>query len=214
MRVFRFLVVTLACMLLITSCVYAEEFTLRSGIQFGDTLEVIASKEKTLKRDSEDSDSFTGRIAGFDNASCDFYFDDENKMISMLYEFDCYSKESTKTKYKTLYDSLVRKYGKPEGNTGGSCELITGPALNRMTMWVYLFGELDGWSADYYDYDEWIVECDDYYVKVDLVSYYYRDSDYEYTYVIDLSYHQYTDEDYQEEVDKKVNEREEVDNDL
>lgn len=204
----------LICIVMTISCACAEEFSLRSGIHFGDTIETIVQKEKTLTRNGSDSTSFTGKIAGFDDASCEFSFDENEKLISMMYEFDCFSRESTKNNYKTLYDSLVRKYGSPEGNTGGNCELITGPAIDRMALWVYLFGELDGWSADYYDYDEWIVDCTDYYVKIDLVSYYYRNDDYEYTYTVDLSYHKYTAEDYQAEIDAKKSEREEVDNDL
>lgn len=200
--------------LCLTVPAFADEFTLRSGIHFGDTIEDIVAKETTLTRTSETSNSFTGKIAGISDSTCDFVFDDNNGLISMVYEFDCFSKDILNTNYKTLYDSLVRKYGKAEGNTGGNCELITGPAITRMALWVYLFGELDGWSADYYDYDEWIVDCDNYHVKVDLVSYYYRNSDYEYTYTIDLSYHKYTDADYQEALNDKKNEQEEVDNDL
>ena len=208
------LAVVLMCIISLSSLAQAEEFELRSGIHFGDTIEVIAQKETTLTRDSDTSNSFTGKIAGFSDSTCDFSFDDDNKMVSMTYEFDCFSRDTTKSNYKTLYDSLVRKYGKPEGNTGGDCELIIGPALIRMALWVYGIGEMDGYSADYYDYDEWVVECDDYYVKIDLVSYYYRDDDYEYTYTINLSYYKYTDADYQEKLNEKRSEREEVDNDL
>lgn len=215
MKLLRRAVGLLVCLLLLNMNVFAEEeFTLRNGILFGDTMEDILQKEQTLIRSGDDSTSFTGRIAGFDGATCDFEFDDDDKLISMTYGFDCSSKDSMKDDYKTLYSSLVRQYGAAEGNTGGSCELITGPAISRMAMWVYLFGEVDGWAADYYDYDEWIIDCSDYHVKIDLVSYYYRNSDYEYTYIIDLSYHKYTDEDYEAAVQEKATEREEIDNDL
>ena len=86
--------------------------------------------------------------------------------------------------------------------------------MSNMTVWVYLFGTFNGWSADYYDYDEWTVDCDDYHVKIDLVSFYYRNSDYEYTYKVNLSYKQYTDAEYQAALDEKKTEREAVDNDL
>lgn len=195
----------------------AEDFELRQGIRFGDTMATILLKESTLVRESETSNWFNGRIAGYDNAQCGFYFDDDDKLVSMDYSFGdkiCTDKSEATDVYKTLYDSLVRKYGSPKGNTGGNVELITGPAIDRMALYVYLFGGLTGYSGDYVDYDEWIVDCGSYNVKIDLISYYYRNSDYEYFYHVDVSYHRYTDEEYNAEVEKKRQERMEVDNDL
>ena len=83
-----------------------------------------------------------------------------------------------------------------------------------MAITVYVFGSLDGYSADYTDYDEWIVDCDDYHVKIDMTSYYLRDKSYNYTYTVSLSYHYYTDEDYDAAVREKQGERQEVDDDL
>lgn len=83
-----------------------------------------------------------------------------------------------------------------------------------MAEWVYLLGTDDGCYADYYDYDEWIVDTDSYHVKIDLVSYYYQNADYEYTYFVDLSYYMYTDEEYNEKIKDKMAEQDEVDNDL
>ena len=214
MKSFRISIAILCMILLLCSTALADDFTLRSDIHFGDTMETILQKETTLTRTSETSNSFSGTIAGYSVSTCDFAFDDEGKLISMTYEFDCTSRESTNSHYKTLYDSLVRKYGSPLGNTNGSCHLITGPAMSNMAVWVYLFGTFNGWSADYYDYDEWTVDCDDYHVKIDLVSFYYRNSDYEYTYEVNLSYKQYTDAEYQAALDEKKTEREAVDNDL
>lgn len=202
---------------LTTTIAGAEEFTLRNGIIFGDTMEDILTKETTLVRYSETSNSFRGRIAGIDDAECTFGFDDDGKLESMNYYFGTEintSRSDVDSNYKTLYESLVRKYGKPIGNTGGDCELITGPAISAMSLYVYLLGSFDGVKSEYIDYDEWIVEVDDYNVKIDLVSYYYRDREYNYTYMLGLSYLKYTDEDYEAERQKMRDEREEVDNDL
>lgn len=198
------------------SCFAEEEFTLRNGIKFGDTMEDILAKEKTLTRKSESSNWFKGKIAGYSNAECGFYFDGDGKLKSMDYSFSdsCTSRDSTNDVYKKLYQSLVRQYGKPKGNTGGSVELITSPAIERMAMWVYFLGALDKCAGDYYDYDEWIVDTDSYHVKIDLISYYYRDSDYEYSYFVDLSYHMYTNEEFMEALNEKVTEQNEVDDDL
>ena len=58
---------TLLCVLLILSCVpfalAEDDFTLRSGIVFGDTLEQIVSKETTLMQDADDPNTFKGKIA-------------------------------------------------------------------------------------------------------------------------------------------------------
>ena len=64
------------------------------------------------------------------------------------------------------------------------------------------------------DYDEWIVDCGSYKVKIDLVCYYLRDNNYDYTYSNNVSYHYYTDADYLNALLEKINENAAVDNDL
>lgn len=212
MKSFRISIAILCMILLLCSAALADDFTLRSDIHFGDTMETILQKETTLTRTSETSNSFSGTIAGYSGSTCDFAFDDEGKLTSMMYEFKCTSRESTNDLYKTLYDSLVRKYGSPLGITNGNCHLITGPAMDKIGF-VYFIRTIDDWSADYYDYDEWIVDCDDYHVKIDLVSYYVRNQS-TYLYYANLSYKQYTDAEYQAALNEKKTEREAIDNDL
>ena len=89
-----------------------------------------------------------------------------------------------------------------------------GPAIEKMALVVYLLGALDGYKGDYIDYDEWIVESGNYNVKIDLISYYYRNKEYEYSYFIDLSYKMFTDEELDQEIKEKQQKRDEVDNDL
>ena len=52
------------------------------------------------------------------------------------------------------------------------------------------------------------------YVKIDLVSYYWRDRDYNYYYYISLSYYRYTAEELEQAIQEKYQEQEEIDNDL
>ena len=213
---------TLVCCVLLITCfiqsgLAEKEFTLRNGILFGDTMDDILKKETSLTRLSETSNTFKGRVAGYNDTECIFFFDSNQKLISMDYSFAnniCTTRESTNDVYKKLYQSLSRQYGKPKGNTGGTTYIITGPAIDRMGIWVYLLGALDKNSGDYYDYDEWIVDTDSYHVKIDLISYYYRNQDFEYFYFVDLSYHQFTDDDLQAAIDNKLDEQNEVDNDL
>lgn len=195
----------------------AEDFELRSGIHFGDTIDDIVEKETTLTRLNEESNEFQGRISGYDDASCMFIFDDDGKLEDMKYSFGsgvCYSRDRMNDVYLELYRGLVRKYGTAIGNTGGTCELITGSAMDEMALFVYLIGELDGYSSDYTDYDEWIVDTKGGHVKIDLVSFYLRNSDFEYSYYVDLSYKFYTDEDFKAAQQEKQAARDEVDNDL
>lgn len=196
-----------------------EDFTLRNGIRFGDTLEEIVAKEKTLKQRESEPNWFDGTIAGVDDSEAGFFFDDDDKLTDMVYAFDGFgndykSRDDASNVYSSLYRSIVKKYGKALGNTGGNVELITGKAISRMAFTVYLLGGLDGYDADYIDYDEWVVDCTDGHVKIDLISYYYRNSDYEYNYSVDLSYHFYTDAEYQAAVDEKKAERQAVDDDI
>ena len=53
-----------------------------------------------------------------------------------------------------------------------------------------------------------------YNVKIDLVSYYYRDKDYNYYYENVVSYHYYTDEDLIDAINEKQEENDAIDNDL
>ncbi len=214
----------LLCVLLALSCIsFAladDEFTLRSGIKFGDTMDDILAKETTLVRKSEDGNeylSFLGKIAGYDDAGCTFYFDDDGKLNDVWYTFInvCTSKDTTNDVYKKLYQSLVRQYGTPLGNTNGSCYSITGKAILNMSLWVHYFVPLnDNFAGNYINYDEWIVKADGYNVKIDLISYYVRDATYEYQYFLDLSYHYFTDADVEEALNEKKSEQEEVDRDL
>ena len=51
-------------------------------------------------------------------------------------------------------------------------------------------------------------------VKIGLISYYYRDSDYNYNYFVDVSYKMFTDSDLEAELSAKQAENDAVDNDL
>ena len=78
-----------ALSLFLVCCALAEaEFPLRSDIHFGDTMEDILSKEKTLVRESDESNIFLGTIAGYENSTCSFFFDDDNRLTGKNYSFD------------------------------------------------------------------------------------------------------------------------------
>lgn len=209
-------------MLLVLCCVTPafaeEEFTLRNGIKFGDTIEDIVEKETTLTQNEENSNWFTGTIAGYKDSDAGFIFDDDGKLTDMVYVFDQFdkdykSREDVSSVYATLYRSIANKYGSAIGNTGGTLELITGIAITKSVFMVALAKRLEG-DGDFLDYDEWTVECSGGHVKIDLMSFYYRNKDYEYTFEVDLSYHFYTDAEYEEALNEKIAERKAVDDDI
>ncbi len=216
-------IIRLISMLLILCCVTSafaeEEFTLRSGIKFGDTLEEIVKKETSLKQKEKDRNWFKGTIAGNKDSEAGFFFDDSGKLTDMVYVFDQFGKdykssEDVSNVYATLYRSIENKYGSPIGNTGGSLELITGKAISRSAFYIALSKSFDGCDGDYIDYDEWTVDCSGGHVKIDLMSFYYRNQKYEYTFEVDLSYHFYTDAEYEEALNEKIAERRAIDDDI
>ena len=216
----KWIAMLLALLMIGGAVASGEDFVLRKGIVFGDTKADVLRKEDTLVKSHPDDDDdfwFKGRIAGFDNGECRFDFDDYGKLNGLFYTFGSQvntSKSVTDDNYQTLYDTLVRKYGAPLGNTGGTIDLITGAAFDNMAAVIYLFGSLDGITADYSDYAEWIVRCDNYNVKIDLVKFYYYDTSYDYTYYINVSYLKYTDAERDAKIREKQNEQSEVESDL
>lgn len=212
------------CLIVMVSMLFsqfalAEEFSLRNGIVFGDTLDEVKQKEtlpiESSSEDKTDKVWFEGTIAGMEG-SVRFDFDEETgKLTDMLYSFDSKSdRDFIDSDYSTLYKSLNRKYGTPLGNTSGSLYIITGPAIENAATIIALYKYLLEGTGDFRDYDEWVVEADGYKVKIDLVSYYVRDSDYKYSYYNAVSYHYFTDDDYTAAIEGKLEENAAVDNDL
>ena len=213
----------LAAILLMSTAVapaLADDFTLRNGIHFGWTLEQIEAVETLTKNDdliTTDDGShieYKGKIAGYDDSVCMFFFDVDGKLTDMRYDFDATSRDDASSMYSTLSKSLTRQYGKPLGNTGGTLNIITGEAFDHFGLMVYLYTYLLNGGGDYYDYDEWIIDVNDYQVKIDLISYYVRNSSYEYTYKVVLSYKRFTDEDRLNALIENMAEQEAIDNDL
>lgn len=213
--------ILLALLLVLSLCTgaLADEFTLHSGIVFGDTLETVKEKEAgkmTIQDGSKDKTNkvwFNGTIAGMEGHVRYDFDEDTGKLIEMLYTFNGMPKsDECDDAYKTLKDGLLRKYGSPLGNTGGTIHIITGQGFEYAAMLINLYESTNIGSGDIRDYDEWIVECDGYYVKIDLVSFYIKASDTDYK--INLSYHYFTDKDRENAVQEKKNKENSVDDDL
>ena len=195
-----------------------DEFQLRNGINFGDTLDVIKQKE-TMDFESVTDDNTMawfkgGKIGGIDGQVRFGFKDGTGKLTDMLYAFDKKEeKDYVDSEYSKLKNSLVRKYGDAIGNSGGSLHIITGDAFDYSATIIMLYQYIKG-AGDFRDYDEWVVYCDDYNVKIDLVSYYYRTKDYDYSYQNLISYHYFTNNDYLDAIKEKQDENDAIDNDL
>ena len=177
------------------STVYADAFQLRNGIQFGDSLETVKSKEP-LELFEEESRGVTyycgyGTVAGFDG-SVNFYFTDSDALSDMSYKYRSVG-GSAKSIFSTLQESVATKYGQSLGNTGGKTNSITGKAFEDAEFTISA-GKMFGQAGGYLDYDEWLVECDNGSVKIDLVYYYSKDVE-----IVVLSYHFCSPEELQEQ---------------
>ena len=171
------------------------DFVLRSGILFGDTLETVHAKETTLTIEDGSVGKtnkvwFAGVISGY-NGSARFDFDQTTGgLTDMLYSFESFSTmDQSNSQYEVLRAGLIRKYGQPLNNPEGTYHAVKGLSFEHSQILIDLWkqlGEGQG-KGDVNYYDEWIVECDGYNVKIDLVNYYYgvRGT---YYYSVDLSY--------------------------
>ncbi len=221
-------------------CAFADEdnggFTLRNGIMFGDTIDDILAKETTLKSTSYSLDSydanqtmFIGTICGYDNSTCVFSFDESNMLYDMLYGFEIYDmlygSEIYDTLYRfaiedngyfdavygTIYNGLKRKYGEPlYSNEDKPSYIIVGSAYNLL--------DLANENVDNPNLEkccEWVIDVGSYHVKIDfaLISWYFAHWNL-YEHSILLSYHKFTDSDYEARIAEKLHEQEIIDRDL
>ena len=210
------LCMAIACSFLLCSTASAakdEPFTLRNGIQFGDTIEEVKEKEKELTLDGdviESADVFTleykGTIAGAEGEAT-FYFDKENKTLTDLqYEFTSSDSKEIAQIYNKIKDSCNRKYGDALSLDEGNVFTITGKAIEYAVFSTYLNSQM-GNDSDIVDYGEWVVYGEDgNNVKIENVVYYnisnFAGSSYPHYYVV-ASYHYFT----QEELDSILNEK-------
>lgn len=218
----------LAEMLLMLCCTAtAEGFSLRNGIQFGNSMDDVLAKEtlaiKKIEDEAEEDDdsdypySITtenGTVAGVAGAYVWYRFDADKTLREVEYVLPSKSKkDSSDSEYETLYKGLANKYGTPLGYTDGSCYIITGNALESSVFMAYFYDSL-GYYGDVRDYDEWDIDTGEYHVKIELVQYYYGTSYSSISYYNTISYTYFTDEDLQEAKDEKRAENEAVYADL
>lgn len=211
-------------MLFTSTLACAEEFTLRNGIAFGDTMDEVLAKETfPFDEDFEDLDDDgsdlpysirTDRetIAGISYSAITYKFDKNKTLREVYYDFG-FSSESEDTNdvdYDNINSGLIRKYGTPL-NHPGELYVIIGAAFEKAISAIVVLGK----KGDIIDYDEWIVDTDDYHVKIDQVKFYWIDRyDNKWKYGHRVSYKYFTDEDIQNALNEKQEQQNLVDSDI
>ena len=190
----------------------ADDFQLRNGILFGDSEEEIRNKETLEIGESSSSErddgtkyiySDEGMIAGFDDANVNYYFKD-NEMYDMEYEF-----YTDKENYKTIYDTLYKNLSKKYGNSIKALDdghFVKTEAQNMDNYFILAVAAYGGGIADLSDVDEWVVKCDDYYVKIEMrYSYYAFKSSKDLAYTVYVDYMKYTNDDLATVIEQAAN---------
>lgn len=212
----------LAMMLVATMVLTAsaeDTYTLRNGVQFGDTMEQVKAKE-TLPWDEDNCNETrlwteSGTVAGISGVDVVYFFDENGKLEEVKWELpDRSYGDSSDSDYSTLYKAFAQKYGSPLGYTGGDCYIITGRALEGAATLYLLYDMLDMYGT-MRDYDEW-----DYtigngeHVKIEIAQFRYGESILDADYHIYVGYKYFTDADLQEAMDEKRQENQAVMNDI
>ena len=176
----RLLAIVLTCALLLgcMPALAAEEFTLRNGVKFGDTMDEVRAKETLAFEEYEEVDTSLrteeGTVAGISGVTIVYCFDDNNQLEEVKWDLPSRTyMDSSDSDYAALYKALASKYGTPLGYDNGSCYIITGRALEGAVTVYSLWELLDG-IGDMRDYDEWDVTYgDDDHVKIEIAQYYW-----------------------------------------
>lgn len=202
-------------MLLLLCCTAtAEEFTLRNGIQFGDSMDDVLAKEtlaieKTYDAAAEGEEAeypytittVNDTVAGVADSYVLYEFDANKTLREMVYVLGGDKpKEEAEAEYEMLYQELVNQCGTALGYKDGRCYIINCDALNT-AVWITSMYTSMGLIGDVRSYDEWVVDTDEYHVKVELVRYCCGSSDVTYTNRVSFTY--FTDADLQAVRDAK-----------
>ena len=193
MKIRRLLPILLAVMLINTLTVIADDFVLRNDIQFGDSVSEVQKKETlTTKRDTNDDGETEletpegGTIAGIDDSKVTFTFNKDDELYDMRYYF-------YEDAYDTLSDALIDKYGDPLEPDGDVIFVTRTSALTAAARLNSVY-EMLGDKMEVLGFSQWLVECEDYSVKIDLIEMNFYNSSKPHDYYTLIGYRKVTDE--------------------
>ena len=213
------LIVSLSTLLI--SCANTEEFSLRNDIHFGDSVETVKEKETM---DIDYVSEYTvrseyGTIAGIDDSYVKYSFDDD-KLFEIFYVLGItLDKNNLEDNYNTIYDSLVKKYGKPlYSNSENGQYIIQTSVFDTVEYALHVYPNESNTFNHLLDYKEWVIKCNGYNVKIDLSGQYYGKDDEICGIGLSVGYKMFTNEDLEiatkEKEEQEKEEQELVDNDL
>lgn len=212
----KIICIIIALLMIFASCpALADNFSLRGGIEFGDTVEEVKEKETAAFTEEESNCLKTESItlATIEDANIEYYFNDEGLLTDILYDFrSTKSKDTASVNYSTLYDGLTRKYGKPINTDSDSMYIIVGKAYETAAGVVAVNLWLND-SADILSHSEWVKEYKKFKVKIDLVEYYLETQN-ALSYCYKISYKYFTDADLKAAKEEHAQRLAEIDNDL
>lgn len=214
------LLLTIAMLVMAVGTAVADtNFSLRNGVQFGDTMDQVRSKE-TFGWDSVNTNETTlwtepGTVAGIEDVQIAYFFDENGKLDEIKWELPARTyADSSDTDYEKLYKAFVQKYGSTLGYSNGDCYIITGHALDNAVL-VYMLSDMLGGYGTMRDYAEWDYEySNDNHVKIEIVQFAYGLSYSEAEYHIYVGYKYFTDQDLADAKTEKQKENQAVMDDI
>ena len=152
---------------------FAEDFTIHSGVIFGDTKEEVKAKE-TLDSgesgliNSGDCLIYNGKVAGYDDTNVFYQFDETSgKLFNALYYFRGLGDQGN-NQYKKFKEQLEKKYGEPLNKKDEIYYEIWG----NKDLSFYINGVYYLSRQRLYDHNVWVVPYNGYKVVISLVQQY------------------------------------------
>lgn len=164
----------LILLFIIPSTCFAETFSIRNGIVYGDTIMDVESKEALGidERTSTTLTTKTGTIASIDNSFIVYSFNSDGKLYDILMDFGVHigKTEQAISAYNTVYEALMNKYGNPSTISNDAWYVIYGSAVEKYASNQSFLNSL-GLTPSLQDKAQWILRYDDINVKIDLIRY-------------------------------------------
>lgn len=210
-------IVLMTMLLLVPACA-DDVFSLRNGIQFGDTKEQVRAKETIEIDEYSCSDTRIktkkGTVAGIDDVYVTYEFSDDNKLIEvtwscMKFSDDLFGKEYIDSSYDKIKSAMQSKYGEPLPTSNGNFYVIRGSVSNAA-----LYGPLLDRKYSLRDYAEWDYEYQaGEHVKIEIVKDWWYSTSFN-TYALQVGYKHFTSEDLDNARQEKESKNKEVLNDI
>lgn len=167
----------LVAVIMLTSCAqicFAESFSLRNGIAYGDTMADVEQKEALgiAEKTSTTLKTVEGTISSIANSYIIYTFSSDGTLADVYMDFGVHigRTEQAISAYETVYKALTGKYGSPSSITNDAWYVIYGSAVERYASNASFLKGL-GLTPSLQDKAQWILRFDNINVKIDLIRY-------------------------------------------